>query len=59
MQGHSHSKGGSLKQPVFLVSHTKQEQVCKEIYDDLIRRKLRKLKEAVQHFNKVIRQILK
>ena len=48
-----------MKKPVFLVSHSKQEEVCKEIYDDLICKKLKKLKEAVLHFNKVIKQIIK
>ncbi len=55
----SQPKDSVMKKPVFLVSHSKQEEVCKEIYDDLICKKLKKLKDAVLHFNKVIKQILK
>lgn len=57
--GKSHSEGGILKKPVFLVSHSKQEEVCKEVYDYLVCRKLQKLKDAVQTFNRVIKKILK
>ena len=55
----SHSKNHTLLKPVFIVSHSKQEEVCKEVYDYLVRKKLLKLKEAVLNFNKVIRQLLK
>ena len=48
-----------MNKPVFLVSHSRQEEVCKEVYDYLICKKLKKLKEAVLHFNKVIKQIIK
>lgn len=59
IQGNGQSKGDSVKYPVFVVSHSQQEAVCKEIYEDLICRKLQKLKDAVLHFNQVIRRILK
>lgn len=60
IQGSSHSeKGGIMNKPVFLVSHSKQEAVCKEVYDYLICKKLQKLKDAVLHFNKVIKKIIK
>ncbi len=48
-----------MNKPVFLVSHSRQEAICKEVYDYLICKKLKKLKEAVLHFNKVIKQIIK
>ena len=48
-----------MKKPVFLVSHSKQEEVCKEVYDYLVCKKLQKLKDAVRTFNKVIKKILK
>ena len=53
------SKGRDMSQPVFVVSHSRQEKVCKEVYDYLICKKLQKLREAVLHFNKVIKQIIK
>ncbi|MDH5762040.1 MAG: hypothetical protein OEZ51_03570 [Nitrospinota bacterium] len=55
----SSNSNNKLNRPVFIVSHARQEEVCKEVYDYLICKKLLKLKEAVLHFNKVIRQILK
>ncbi len=58
-QHHSPSNNRSIPKPVFLVSHSVQEAVCKEIYDYLICQKLHKLKEAVLHFNRVIKQILR
>ena len=55
----SHSESNCSKRPVFIVSHSKQEEVCKEVYDYLVYKKIQKLKEAVQQFNKVIRKLLK
>ncbi|NIQ02144.1 MAG: hypothetical protein GWM98_18490 [Nitrospinaceae bacterium] len=46
------------RKPVFLVSQSKQDEVCKEIYDYLTHQKLKQLKEAILNFNKVIRQII-
>jgi len=48
-----------IPKPVFLVSHSLQEAVCKEIYDYLICKKLSQLKEAILHFNKAIKQIFR
>ncbi len=59
IQESSHSKGHVMNKPVFIVSHSRQEKISKEVYDYLICKKLQKLKEAVLHFNKVIKQILK
>ena len=55
---HSPSNNRSFPKPVFLVSHSLQEAVCKEIYDYLTCQKLHKLKEAVLHFHRVIKRIL-
>ena len=59
IHANSHSNDRTVQKPVFIVSHSKQEKICKEVYDYLIYKKLLKLKEAVLHFNKVIGQILK
>lgn len=59
IQDRSHSNNRPLPQSVFLVSHSLQEAVCKEIYDYLICKKLQQLKEAVLYFNKAIKQILR
>ncbi len=48
-----------IPKPVFLVSHSLQEAVCKEIYDYLICKKLSQLKEAIHHFNKAIKKIIR
>jgi len=48
-----------IPKPVFLVSHSLQEAVCKEIYDYLICKKLLQLKEAILLFNKTIKQIIR
>ncbi len=55
----SRSNDGAVQKPVFIVSHSKQEIICKEVYDYIIRKKIQKLKEAVLQFNKIIKQILK
>ena len=55
----SRSNDRATQQPVFTVSHTRQEKICKEVYDYLTRVKIRKLKEAVLQLNKIIRQMLK
>lgn len=49
----------SLPKPVFLVSPSLQEAVCKEIYDYLIYKKLLQLKEAIHQFSKTIKQIIR
>jgi len=49
----------SLPRPIFLVSHSLQEAVCKEIYDYLIYKKLLQLKEAIHQFSKTINQIIR
>ncbi len=54
---HSPPNNCSFPKPVFLVSHSVQEAVCKEIYDYLVCQKLHKLKEAALHLNRVIKQI--
>ena len=58
-QHNTHANNRSLPKPVFLVSHSQQEAVCKEIYEYLICRKLLQLKEAILHFNKAIKQIIR
>jgi hypothetical protein len=55
----SRSNNRAAQKPVFIVSHPKQEKICKEVYDYLIRKKIQKLKEAVLEFNKIIKQMLK
>jgi hypothetical protein len=54
----SRSKYRSTQNPVFIVSHSKQEAICKEVYEYLIRKKIQKLKEAILQFNSIIRKIL-
>ena len=49
----------SAQKPVFTVSHSRQEKVCKEVYDYLVLKKIEKLKEAVLRFNKLVKKILK
>ena len=58
-QHHTPANNCSLPEPVFLVSHSLQEAVCKEIYEYLICKKLAQLKEAILHFNKAIKQIIR
>jgi len=55
----SRSNDHAARQLVFTVSHTRQEKICKEVYDYLTRVKIRKLKEAVQQLNTIIKQMLK
>lgn len=55
----SRSKDHAAQQPAFIVSHSQQEIICKEVYSYIIRKKIKKLKEAVLQFNKIIKQILK
>lgn len=55
----SRSKGHNTQKPVFIVSHSKQEVICKEVYEYLIRKKIQKLKEAVLQLNKTIKRLLK
>lgn len=59
IQDRSQSNHRLVPQSVFLVSHSLQEAVCKEVYDYLICKKLMQLKKAVLYFNKAIRQILR
>ena len=54
-----HLNQRTTPRPVFLVSHAKQEAVCKEVYDYLICKKLHQLKEAILHFNQAIKRMLK
>ncbi len=54
----SRSNNRAAQQPVFIVSHSKQEKICKEVYDYLTRRKIQQLKEAVLQFNKTIKRLL-
>jgi len=54
----SRSNDRTAQQPVFIVSHSKQEKICKEVYDYLVLKKIQKLKEAVLQFNKIIKKIL-
>ena len=53
------SKYRAAQKHVFIVSHSKQEAICKEVYEYLIRKKIQKLKEAVLQFNTIIKKILK
>ena len=55
----SRSNDRAAQKPVFIVSHSKQEEICKEVYDYLVCKKIQKLKETVLHFSKILRQILK
>jgi Holliday junction resolvase-like predicted endonuclease len=54
----SRSKDSAAQEPVFIVSHSKQEKICKEVYGYLIRKKVQKLKEAVLQFNTLLKKIL-
>ena len=45
--------------PALTVSHSRQEKICKQVYDYLTRAQIRKLKEAVLEFNKIIKQMLR
>ena len=54
----SRSNDRIAQQPVFIVSHSKQEKICKEVYDYLVLKKIQKLKEAVLQFNEIIKKIL-
>jgi len=55
----SRSKNRAAQKLVFIVSHSKQEETCKEVYEYLIRKKIQKLKEAVLQLNKTIKRLLK
>ena len=55
----SRYKHRATQKPVFIVSHSHQEAICKEVYDYLVLKKIKKLKEAVLQFNKIIKKILK
>ncbi len=55
----SRSNDRAAQQPVFSVSHARQEKICKEVHDYLTRVKMQKLKEAVLRLNKIIKQMLK
>ncbi len=55
----SRSNNRATQKPVFIVSHSKQEEICKEVYDYLVLKKIQKLKEAVLQFNKLVKKILK
>ena len=48
----------SAQKPVFTVSHSRQEKVCKEVYDYLVLKKIEKLKDAVVRFNKIVKKLL-
>ena len=54
----SRSNDHAAQQPVFIVSHSQQEKICKEVYDYLTRKKIQQLKEAILQFNKVIKRLL-
>jgi hypothetical protein len=55
----SRSNGRATQKPVFIVSHSKQEAICKEVYEYIVLKKIQKLKEAVLQFNSIIKKILK
>ncbi len=55
----SRSSDRAAQHPVLIVSHSQQETICKEVYEYLIRKKIQKLKEAILHFNTIIKQMLK
>ncbi len=55
----SRSNDRAVQQPVFSVSHARQEKICNEVYDYLTRIKIQKLKEAILRLNKIIKQMLK
>ncbi len=55
----SRSNNRAVQKPVFIVSHSKQEKICKEVFDYIIQKKIQKLKEAVLEFSKIIKQILR
>jgi hypothetical protein len=44
---------------ISISSRSRQEKVCKEVYDYLTRKKIQQLKEAVLEFNQIIRRLLK
>lgn len=48
----------STQKPVFIVSHSRQEKVCKEVYDYLVLKKIQKLKEAVLRFNAIVKKLI-
>ncbi len=55
----SHSNHRTAQNPVFTVSHSRQEEICKEVFEYIVRKKIRKLKGAVLQFNKLIKKILR
>ena len=55
----SRSNNRAAQQPALTVSHSHQEKVCQEIYEYLTRIKIRKLKEAILHLSKTVKQMLK
>jgi len=55
----SRSKDRAAQKPVFIISHSKQEEICKEVYEYLICKKIQKLKEAVLQLNKTLKRLLK
>lgn len=54
----SRSSDRATQKLVFIVSHSQQEKICKEVYDYIILKKIQKLKEAILQFNNIIKRIL-
>ena len=54
----SRPKGRAAQKTVFIVSHSKQEAVCKEIYNYIVLKKIQKLKEAVHRFNTIVKKLI-
>ena len=55
----SRSNDHAAQLPILSASHSRQEKICKEVYDYLTRVKTQKLKEAILEFNTIIKQMLK
>ena len=53
------SKNRSKQTPVFIVSHSQQEEVCRQVYEYLTVKKIQKLKEAILKFNETVKRLLK
>jgi hypothetical protein len=54
----SRPKDRATQKPVFIVSHSQQEAVCKEIYNYIVHKKIQKLKEAVHRFNAIVKKLI-
>ena len=54
----SRSNDHAAQLPVLSTSHSRQEKICKEVYDYIVLKKIQKLKEAVLRFNEIVKKLI-